>query len=119
MESKLRKAAGEVKPPSIAPHRPNIAPALGLRAGNGATWIVSQTNFTEGTLTMSRTDCLLNLLKRSPRPASSRKSRAARTTFRPRLQRLEDRTVLSSFTAATVSDVVVNSVRKAERAETF
>ena len=57
---------------------------------------------------MSRTDWLMNCLRRSPQPASSRKTRAARPTFRPRLQRLEDRTVLSSYTASTTADLIAD-----------
>jgi hypothetical protein len=39
-----KQVAGEVKPPSKIPHRPGLAPALGLRAGSDGPFIVSQTN---------------------------------------------------------------------------
>lgn len=57
---------------------------------------------------MSNTDWLTNHLRLSLRPASRRRAQAARPTFRPRLQRLEDRTVLSSFTAATTSALIAD-----------
>jgi hypothetical protein len=38
------KAAGEVLTAKQAPHRPGIAPALGLRAGCAVHFIVTQTD---------------------------------------------------------------------------
>jgi len=37
-------AAGEVIAAKLRPHRPGIAPALGLRAGSDGAFIVSQTD---------------------------------------------------------------------------
>jgi len=41
-----KKAAGEVLTAKQAPHRPGIAPALGLRAGSHVVNILSQTGTT-------------------------------------------------------------------------
>ena len=57
---------------------------------------------------MSRPDWLSNRLRLSLTPASRGKSRAARMSFRPGLQRLEDRKVLSTYTAATTVDLIAD-----------
>jgi hypothetical protein len=70
--------------------------------------MVTQANLEKETRTMAFTHWLSNHLGLSLRPASRRNTAAARTTFRPRLEALEDRALPSTL---TVSNNLDNSAR--------
>src|SRR5262245_36065988 len=83
----------------LNPHRPGIAPALGLRAGADNPLILSQTALAgeprseASRRTGGRIMSLLNLLSRIRRRSAKRRRKTA--AFRPRIEALEDRTLLS------------------------
>src|SRR5262249_32434304 len=91
-------------PPSKPP-RPGLAPSLGLRAGTDGILLVSQT-----TSRKEMNMWLQALWQRwLDRPATGR-ARPAPRRHRPRLtlEYLEDRSLLSIFNAATVSDLIAD-----------
>jgi hypothetical protein len=80
-------------------HRPGLAPALGLRAGNDGSFIVAQAKLHKEIQTMSLTTWLserLRLSSRTRRPAEKRRS--ALRAFRPSVECLEERYVPSTLT---------------------
>jgi hypothetical protein len=95
------------------PHRPGIAPALGLRAGSDDLGIVSQTGcrtelipFYKERLTMWLSQLCQCWLARTA--GARRTPTPRRHGLRLSLEPLEDRTVPSSFTAANVSDLIAD-----------
>ncbi len=98
-------ATGEVVP-KYAPHRPGTAPALGLRAGRVAVAIIEQTTLVKET-TMWFRSLLDSWLARSSRSPVSRIRRMP--NVRPRLEILEDRTLLSTYTVNALTDTGTGS----------
>src|SRR5262249_55809036 len=99
----FHKAAGAVLTAKQASHRPGIAPALGLRAGGGCSHR-SQTAFQNEVPIMA---FLFFRNCRQQRPARLKRS------FVPRLEGLEDRTVLSTLTVLNNLDSGLGSLRAA------
>src|SRR5262245_2169586 len=79
-----------------APHRPGIASALGLRADGGAALILSQTG-SNGRFSMS----IFSWLRR-PTAAGRRAKSQANSQFKPILELLEVRSVLSATLVADI-----------------
>jgi hypothetical protein len=89
-----------------APHRPGIAPALGLRAGDDVC-ILSQTALRKET-TMWRN--LSQRLLYQPRTSRQGRSQVERRRLvRLGLERLEDRLTPTNFKAATVADLIADN----------
>jgi hypothetical protein len=93
------------------PHRSGIVPASGLRAGIGDIAMVARANLDKEIRIMSFTRWLSNHLGLSLRPASRRKTPAARPTFRPRLEVLEGRWVPSTLRVTNNQDSGAGSLR--------
>jgi hypothetical protein len=83
------------------PHRPGLAPALGLRAGGEALSVIPQADHSLETLAV-----LLSLFRHSKwNPRGDREGRSRRSLrFVPRLETLEDRTVPSTLTVTSADD---------------
>jgi hypothetical protein len=80
------------------PHRPSIAPALGLRAGIGGFFIVMQTASRKETPIM----WFSSLRNRN------RGGQINRRVTRPALEQLEDRLVPSNYTAGSVTQLIAD-----------
>src|SRR5262249_15930332 len=89
------KAAGEVKPPSKIPHRPDIAPAPGLRAGRDGI------SFNRRPVPERREIMWFSSRLRNRKRHESPRMRPA---CRPRLEALEDRCLPSTLTASNRQD---------------
>jgi ELWxxDGT repeat protein len=87
-----------LKPPSKSLTGPSIAPALGLRAGNGVVFIVPQTGF-RGTQSRRSFTMRRWLSRRTTDSSHTHRHRS-----RLRLEQLEDRTV-PTFVASLVADI--------------
>jgi uncharacterized delta-60 repeat protein len=86
--------------PSSNPHRPGLAPALGLRAGSNGLFILPQANLNKENV-MSFIRWLRNLRSARPLGQADRNRRhapllRAASRFRPRLEALEDRCLMSA-----------------------
>jgi len=81
-----------------------------LRAEITGVFIVAQANLEKETRIMSLTHWLSERLGLSRRPASQRPC-PARSTFRPRLETLEDRWCPSTLTVSSIADSGANSLR--------
>jgi hypothetical protein len=94
------------------PHRPGITPALGLRAGSDGLLIVPQTASERETSIMLLTHWLgfqRGSSRWTPRGRHPVHRRATpRRRLLPTLERLEDLTLLTNYTAATVSDLIAD-----------
>jgi hypothetical protein len=105
------KAAGEVLTAKQAPHRPGIAPALGLRAGRDDLSSYRR-------LALERRDFMLftSWLRHWNRsaPAAGRRTQTSlrpRASFRPRVEALEARDVPSTLTVTNTNDSGPGSLR--------
>src|SRR5262249_32372045 len=103
-----QKAAGEVLTAKQAPHRPGIAPALGLRAGGGVLSILPQTAPSQEVRAMWFPFSLPSRQRPSPSHPDRRKR-----SFVPRLESLEGRDVLSTLTVLNNLDKGAGSLRDA------
>src|SRR5262249_55796653 len=93
-----------------SPHRPVLAPALGLRAGMGDFFIVPQTTFRKETPTMLLPSWLGLLRPASPRSPAQRHRNRRPPACRLHVEPLEDRCLLVSGLSATlVADIVPGS----------
>src|SRR5262249_12257417 len=100
------KVAGEVRTAKQAPHRPGIAPALGLRAGRWCSHEMQAVSLNQETPMWLKS--LLN----------ARKSRTGRGAIRHcspalRLEYLEDRSLPSTCTVVNLNDAGAGSLRQA------
>src|SRR5262249_18333816 len=103
-----QKAAGEVLTAKQAPHRPGIAPALGLRAGGGVLSILPQTAPSQEVRAMWFPFSLSSRQRPSPSHPDRRKR-----SFVPRLECLEARDVPSTLTVLNNLDKGAGSLRDA------
>jgi hypothetical protein len=110
---RTQDAAGEFPTATKDTHRPGLAPALGLRAGNDGVFILLQINLVKEIGTMSLSSWLSEHLGLSGRPASRRKTFARRPRFRPMLEGLEQRWVPSTLTVTNALDSGPGSLRAA------
>src|SRR5215510_2100148 len=85
-------------------HRPGLAPALGLRAGNDGFFIVPQTTL-QRRPTMFFSSWLRNR-NSNPRVTRATAPRPKQARFRPLLEALEDRAVPAVLNVTTALDVV-------------
>jgi hypothetical protein len=111
------KAAGGILTAKQAPHRPGTAPALGLRAGSAAL-ILPQADLERENRMMKFTNWLRGqrpvLASAAVAPNRSRKPRlAVAPRFRPQLEALEDRNLLSTLTVLNNGDSGPGSLRAA------
>jgi hypothetical protein len=108
-----KKAAGGVLTAKQATHRPGTAPALGLRAGRVAAAIVRQTVLKKE-IPMWFHSLFDALFARSSRISVRQRRHAPRDrqrsrSFRPRLEILEDRTLLSTYIVNSLTDTGAGS----------
>jgi hypothetical protein len=114
------KAAGAFPPPSRTRTGPASAPALGLRAGGDGLVIVSQTARSTEFIPFYKETPTMWLISLFRSPIQSRKrARVGRIanpscrkcSFVPRLEILEDRTLLSTLTVLNNLDSGAGSLR--------